>query len=109
MNSSLQALSPRFAHFASDGQPHCIGILGGTFDPIHIGHLNIAQRALVEAHLDGVLFVPAFVSPFKTPGDAAALVEGAARLHARQRLEMCKLATHHNPLFDVCSYEVDHA
>lgn len=109
MNSSLQALSPRFAHFASDGQPHCIGILGGTFDPIHIGHLNIAQRALVEAHLDGVLFVPAFVSPFKTPGDATALEEGAARLHARQRLEMCKLATHHNPLFDVCSYEVDHA
>lgn len=109
MNSSLQALSPRFAHFASDGQPHCIGILGGTFDPIHIGHLNIAQRALVEAHLDGVLFVPAFVSPFKTPGDATALEEGAARLYARQRLEMCKLATHHNPLFDVCSYEVDHA
>lgn len=109
MNSSLQALSPRFAHFASDGQPHCIGILGGTFDPIHIGHLNIAQRALVEAHLDGVLFVPAFVSPFKTPDDAAALEEGTARLHARQRLAMCKLATQHNPLFDVCSYEVDRA
>lgn len=109
MNSSLQALSPRFAHFATDGKPHCIGILGGTFDPIHIGHLNIAQRALVEAHLDGVLFVPAFVSPFKTPGDAGALEEAAARLHAHQRLAMCKLATQHNPLFDVCSYEVDRA
>lgn len=109
MNSSLQALSPRFAHFATDGKPHCIGILGGTFDPIHIGHLNIAQRALVEAHLDGVLFVPAFVSPFKTPGDAGALEEAAARLHAHQRLAMCKLATQHNPLFDVCSYEVERA
>lgn len=109
MNSSLQSLSPRFAHFATDGKPHYIGILGGTFDPIHIGHLNIAQRALVEAHLDGVLFVPAFVSPFKTPGDARALEEGAARLHAHQRLAMCKLATQHNPLFDVCSYEVERA
>ena len=109
MNSSLQALSPRFAHFATDGKPHCIGILGGSFDPIHIGHLHIAQRALVEAHLDGVLFVPAFVSPFKTPGDAGALEADAARLHARQRLAMCKLATQHNPLFDVCSYEVDRA
>lgn len=109
MNSSLQSLSPRFAHFATDGKPHCIGILGGSFDPIHIGHLNIAQRALVEAHLDGVLFVPAFVSPFKTPGDAGALEEAAARLHAHQRLAMCKLATQHNPLFDVCSYEVDRA
>ena len=40
-----------------------IGLLGGSFDPIHVGHLVIAQDALEGAGLDRVVFVPAAVSP----------------------------------------------
>ena len=42
-----------------------IGIIGGTFDPIHIGHLIIAQNAVTQYHLDQILFIPtgALMSP----------------------------------------------
>lgn len=42
-----------------------IGILGGTFDPIHSGHLAIASAAQKQFHLDKVLFIPAFIPPHK--------------------------------------------
>ncbi|MDE2027141.1 MAG: nicotinate-nucleotide adenylyltransferase [Candidatus Omnitrophica bacterium] len=51
-----------------------IGVLGGSFDPIHFGHLLMAQSALEALKLDMVLFVPAYCSPFKagrTPPDAS--------------------------------------
>lgn len=61
-----------------------IGVLGGTFDPVHIGHLIIAQEALVQIGLAQVLFVPAHTSPLKrspvaSPEDRAAMVELAIR------------------------------
>ncbi len=42
-----------------------IGILGGSFDPVHLGHLNLAVNIMEVCQLDEVLFVPASVSPFK--------------------------------------------
>ena len=43
-----------------------IGIFGGTFDPIHEGHLFLARAARDQYHLDKILFVPAFIPPHKT-------------------------------------------
>ena len=42
-----------------------IGVFGGTFDPVHVGHLAIAQAALDTAALDRIIFVPARRSPLK--------------------------------------------
>lgn len=74
-----------------------LGIFGGTFDPIHIGHLVVAQVALEEANLDQVLFVPAAVNPLKvgrpvTPGE--------------HRYEMVKLAIEEHPQFLATDWEV---
>ncbi len=43
-----------------------IGIFGGSFDPVHAGHVGIARRAIAEFKLDRLLVIPAAVSPFKT-------------------------------------------
>ena len=48
-----------------------IGILGGSFNPIHLGHFNFAKQAIDDFGLDRLYVIPAFVSPFKTGGDAA--------------------------------------
>lgn len=58
-------------------KPRRIGLFGGTFDPVHMGHLILAERAADELKLDRVLFVPARVSPFKTGSIPA---DGAVRL-----------------------------
>ena len=54
-----------------------IAIYGGTFDPIHHGHLILAREALEKLQLDKVVFVPAAISPFKK---TAALASGELRL-----------------------------
>ncbi len=73
-----------------------IGIFGGSFDPIHIGHLILAEEAFLQAGLDQILFMPAKVSPFKQNQ------EMASEFH---RLEMIKLAIKGNDKFQFSDYE----
>ena len=74
-----------------------IGIMGGTFNPIHTGHLLLAQAALEEAALDSVCFLPSGVSYLK-PEDTV--------LDARDRLKLTELAVLDNPKFTVSDMEI---
>jgi nicotinate-nucleotide adenylyltransferase len=75
-----------------------IGIFGGTFDPIHMAHLIIAQEAVAQFHLDLILFIPTGQSPHKSVVGHAAPYE---------RLAMVKLAIADNPCFAASSIEVE--
>ena len=75
-----------------------LGILGGTFDPIHMGHLIIAQEAALRLALDEVWFVPAGQPWLKS---------GSRISPSHHRMEMARLATECNPGFKVSSIEVD--
>ncbi|MHB9130678.1 MAG: nicotinate-nucleotide adenylyltransferase [Armatimonadota bacterium] len=74
-----------------------LGVLGGTFDPIHYGHLAIAEEARERYALDAVLFVPAGDPPHKPPSQA----------DAEQRFLMTALATADHPQFYVSRIEID--
>jgi nicotinate-nucleotide adenylyltransferase len=73
-----------------------LGVLGGTFDPIHVGHLAAAKVAIDCAHLDRVLFVPSAQPPHRV----------AATAPAEDRLAMCRLAVEGEPRFEVSDVEV---
>lgn len=75
-----------------------IGVMGGTFDPIHIGHLAIGEEAREALSLDVVLFVPAGQPPHK-PADEVTAVE--------HRLAMVELAIGDNSAFELSRIEVD--
>jgi len=66
-----------------------IGILGGTFDPIHYGHLRLAEEIAEVLQLDQVRFIPAGQPPHR----------GQPRAPAQHRLEMVRLAVAGNPRF----------
>ncbi|MGE5279282.1 MAG: nicotinate-nucleotide adenylyltransferase [Deltaproteobacteria bacterium] len=74
-----------------------IGILGGTFDPIHYGHLILGEQVAGQLELDKVLFIPAHQPPHK---------EGHSILSARHRLRMVELAVRGNRRFSVSSIEI---
>jgi len=74
-----------------------LGIAGGTFDPIHIGHLIIAEVARQECHLDKVLFIPTGIPPHKT---------SYAVTPAVHRYEMVRIAIMDNPYFEISDIEV---
>ena len=75
-----------------------LGVMGGTFDPIHHGHLAAAQEAAAALTLDRVLFIPVWQPPHKTE-------EPWAR--PEDRLCMVRLAVADNPLFEVSTIEID--
>lgn len=75
-----------------------IGILGGTFDPIHNGHLLIAEQAKQRVELDQVWFVPASVPPHKTDQKITS---------ASHRLKMVELAIQDHPFFYLSAIELN--
>jgi nicotinate-nucleotide adenylyltransferase len=79
--------------------PLRLGILGGTFNPPHAGHLTLARDALSELGLDVVLLVPAHTPPHKPAAADAAT--------PRQRLAMCELAAAEVQGVRACALEVD--
>lgn len=94
----VAVISDRFDDLGEDGSPRRLGIMGGTFDPIHIGHLACAEQVREAFGLDAVVFVPAGNPVFKkdrtiTPAD--------------MRLAMCRAAVETNPAFDASAMEIE--
>lgn len=74
-----------------------IGVYGGSFDPIHYGHLILAEQLREEAGLDKVVFIPTYISPFKK---AIKATDG------QDRLQMLKASFLGNPYFEVSDIEL---
>lgn len=75
-----------------------IGICGGTFDPIHLGHLAVAELVRSEYNLDKVLFIPSGMPPHKNLDNVTAPIH---------RLNMVKCAVSSNPFFEAVALEVE--
>jgi nicotinate-nucleotide adenylyltransferase len=75
-----------------------IGVFGGSFDPVHLGHLRLADCCWRQARLDRVEFVPAAEQPHKPSGPVASEVD---------RVAMLRLATSGRPAFGVSTLEID--
>lgn len=98
----MPVISERFDDLGKDN-PNTIyrlGIMGGTFDPIHMGHLVCAEQARDALKLDGVLFMPTGNPVFKKHMKVT---------DATDRVAMCRLAIADNPYFDVSTLEIDRA
>ena len=76
-----------------------IGILGGTFDPIHDGHLALARAAFKELKLDRLIFVPAYQHPIQQKGFKIIA-------SPQDRLEMVRQAIKAEPNFEVSDCEI---
>lgn len=74
-----------------------IGIMGGTFDPVHNGHLMLGRQAWEEYHLDEVWFMPSHNPPHKTDHHVT---------DAKDRCEMVKLAIADHPYFRFSDFEI---
>lgn len=75
-----------------------LGIFGGTFDPIHYGHLFIAEEARVRFRLEKILFVPAGTPPHKKENELSP---------AKHRYAMTVIAIYGNPAFACTPIEID--
>lgn len=74
-----------------------VGVFGGTFDPIHLGHLRAAEEVGCAMGLEQILLIPSATPPHKDAGAAP----------AEQRLAMARLAAASNPRFEVCGLELE--
>lgn len=95
---SISATDARPSAATAESSARRIGIYGGTFDPVHLGHLLVAQAALEELALEQLSFVPAAQSPFK-PDQLAA--------PARLRLRLLRVALAGCPCFEVDPQEIE--
>lgn len=75
-----------------------IGLYGGSFDPVHQGHLIVAECCREQARLDKVLFLPAAIPPHK---------QDRPLTEAAHRVEMLRLATGGHPAFAISTDEID--
>lgn len=75
-----------------------VGIMGGTFNPVHFGHLFLAENAFEQLNLDKVLFMPTKNPPHKQNPD---------EVTQQQRVEMLLLAIQNNPHFELSSVELE--
>jgi len=80
-------------------QTQCLTlVLGGSFDPVHLGHIACARSAAEQIGAKRVLLIPAWRSPFKT---------ATGRASALDRLAMCRLAVQGEAMFDVSEIELE--
>jgi nicotinate-nucleotide adenylyltransferase len=109
----------------SHTREQALGILGGTFNPPHLGHLAVARHAQQELGLERVLLVPAHTAPYKSGGSGGQGGSGAPRGSSaaggsgdavglgandpgpEHRLRMCRLAVADEPGLSVCAVEVE--
>jgi nicotinate-nucleotide adenylyltransferase len=74
-----------------------VGLFGGTFDPVHLGHLITAQSVREIRKLDKIIFIPSFISPHKT---------GLKSASPGKRLEMIKLSISGIDFFEYSDFEI---
>lgn len=75
-----------------------LGIFGGTFNPIHLGHLRVAEEVRETLELEKILFVPSYLPPHKELDSG---VPGGIRL------EIVRRAVSSNPFFELSAFEVE--
>ena len=78
-----------------------VGIFGGSFDPVHLGHIACAEYAMKSCDLDQVIFVPTHISPFKSGEDDEVMFTDD------ERLDLLTQALEDYPQFVVSDYEVE--
>lgn len=74
-----------------------IGLLGGSFNPVHLGHLRAAEVVRERFSLAKVIFIPASVNPLKA---------GEDNVNAHRRIKMLEISTGDNPFFEVSDIEI---